>query len=272
MRGIGPQGLVLRPEIKLVDGQMFHPGLRELVVGRAAQQQFNGLDIGSRVTIHESEWTVVGVFESHGDTHESEIFADADTTLSAFRRGNTFQSVSVMLDSPVSFGAFKNALTSDPQLTVEVHTEPEYLAALSETLAKVMNFVANFVGGIMAVGAVFGALNTMYTAVSTRSREIATLRAIGFGATPVVISVLVESMLLSLIGGALGAAAAWAMFNGNAANTLGGNFTQVVFHLTVTPELIAKGIIWACCIGFVGSLFPSIRAARLPVATALRAT
>jgi putative ABC transport system permease protein len=271
LRGIGPQGLALRPEVRLIEGRMYTPGLRELVVGQAAHRQFDGLDIGNHVTIHNTDWTVVGIFGSHGDTHESEILSDAETTLSAFRR-TLYQSVTVMLDSPSSYDAFKTALTSDPQLSVEVRTEPEYLTSLSESLAKLMTWVAQVIGGIMAIGAVFGALNTMYSAVSTRTREIATLRAIGFGATPVVISVLVEALGLSLLGGAMGAALSWLFFNGNAVNTLGGNFTQIVFRLTVTPALIWQGIIWACCIGLVGGLFPSIRAARLPVATALRAT
>jgi putative ABC transport system permease protein len=155
---------------------------------------------------------------------------------------------------------------------VDVKREREYYAQQSEQLSKVMSFVAYVVGGIMAVGALFGALNTMYSAVSTRSQEIATLRAIGFGSTPVVISVMLEALLLALIGALIGAALAWIFFNGNAVSTLGGNFTQVVFRLTVTPQLIVLGIIWACVIGIIGGLFPAIRAARLPVAAALRAT
>jgi len=195
---------------------------------------------------------------------------DIETVLSAFRR-NLFQSVTVMLDSPAAFAQFKDKLTTDPTLTVDVKREPDYYAEQSKQLNKLLNFLAFGVGGIMAIGAIFGALNTMYSAVSARSLEIATLRAIGFGAGAVVVSVFVEALLLSLVGGLIGAAAAWLFFNGNTVNTLGANFTQVVFHLTVTPHLLISGIIWACFIGVLGGLFPAIRAARLPVATALRA-
>jgi putative ABC transport system permease protein len=270
LRGVGPQGLALRPEIHLVEGRWFTPGLRELVVGRAVQAQFDGLTLGGHITLRNAEWTIVGVFESNGDSHESEVLTDADTVMAAYGR-NLFQSITVKLETPQSFDAFKDSLTTNPQLSVEVHREPEYLASLSENLNNLMRIVAHLVGGIMAVGAVFGALNTMYSAVSARSLEIATLRAVGFGATPIVVSVLVESLLLAFLGGVLGAALAWMFFDGHAVNSLGGNFTQLVFHLDVTPDLIGQGIVWASFIGLLGGLFPAIRAARLPIATALRA-
>ena len=270
VRGIGPKAAALRPEIHLIAGRMFQPAVRELIVGRSAVTQFQGVDIGSHIIVRDSEWTVVGEFESGGDAHESELMGDIETVLSAFRR-NLFQSVTVMLDSPEAFAQYKDKLTTDPTLTVDVKREPDYYAEQSEQLNKLLNFLAFGVGGIMAIGAIFGALNTMYSAVSARSLEIATLRAIGFGAGAVVVSVFVEALLLSLVGGLIGAAAAWLFFNGNTVNTLGANFTQVVFHLTVTPQLLVSGIIWACAIGVVGGLFPAIRAARLPVATALRA-
>jgi len=271
MRGVGPFGLQARPEIHVVEGRMFSPGLREIIVGRGAQKQFKGLDIGQKLELRGTDWTIVGVFESGGDSHESELIADGETVLSAYRR-NLFQSVFVQLESAAAFDAYKKALTSDPQLSVDVKREREYYADQSQGLSKVLSFVAYVVGGIMAVGALFGALNTMYSAVSTRSQEIATLRAIGFGNTPVVISVMLEALVLSLIGALIGSALAWIFFNGNAISTLGANFTQVVFKLTVTPALIVLGIIWACVIGIIGGLFPAIRAARLPVAAALRAT
>jgi len=270
IRGVGSQAFVLRPEIKLVEGRMFRSGLRELIVGRGAQQQFKGLSVGEHIALRGSDWTIVGTFESGGDSHESELMADGETVLSAYRR-NLYQSVIAQLESKDSLGAFKKALTSDPQLSVDVMSERQYYAQQSEQMSKVLSFVAYVVGGIMAIGALFGALNTMYSAVSTRSQEIATLRAIGFGSSPVVISVMLEALLLALIGAAIGSALAWLFFNGNAVSTLGGNFTQVVFRLTVTPALIALGVAWACCIGLIGGLFPAIRAARLPVATALRA-
>ncbi len=271
LRGIGPEGLALRPEIHLVEGRAFRPGLRELIVGRSAEKQFAGLDLGSHVAIRDSDWTVVGVFESKGDSHESELMTDTDTVLATYRR-NLFQSVTVMLDGAGSFGTFKDALTSNPTLSVDAKREPDYYASLSRQLDVVLHFVAYFVGGIMAVGALFGALNTMYSAVGARSLEIATLRAIGFGAVPVVISVLAEALTLALLGGLIGALLAWGAFNGNTVSTLGGNFTQVVFPLTVSSRLVVLGVAWAIAIGIVGGLFPSIRAARLPVATALRAT
>lgn len=268
-RGVSPKNLALRPEIHIVEGRMFEPAVRELIVGRAAQRQFKGADVGSRIKLRDSEWTVVGVFESNGDAHESELLADIETGLSAYRR-NLYQSVTVMLESPEAFDTFKDALTTNPTLSVDVKREPDYYASQSRQLSKLLHFLAFWVGGIMALGAVFGTLNTMYSAVSARSVEIATLRALGFGAFPVVVSVFVEALVLATIGGGIGATLAWLFFNGNTVNTLGANFSQVVFHLTVTPALLVNGIVWSCVIGLVGGLFPAVRAARLPVAAALR--
>ncbi|HVJ52619.1 MAG TPA: ABC transporter permease [Aliidongia sp.] len=270
LRGVGPEGAELRPEIKIAQGRMFETGKRELIAGRAAQIQFKGLELGSHISFRDSDWTIVGIFESHGDSHESELLGDVDTVLNAYRR-NLYNSVTVKLETIDSLDAFKTALTTNPTLSVDVKREPEYYAQLSKQINTELSFIAYFVGGIMAVGALFGALNTMYSAVSARTIEIATLRAIGFGAGAVVISVFVEALLLALMGGIIGAAIAAFAFNGNAANTLGGNFTQVVFHLNVSPALVVIGIVWACAIGIAGGLFPAIRAARLPIATALRA-
>jgi putative ABC transport system permease protein len=269
LRGVGAQGLALRPEIHLVEGRWFKPGLQELVVGRAAQKQFLGLEIGDRVSLSGRQWPVVGVFISDGDTHESEILTDADTVITALRR-SMFQSVTVLLESPDVFATFKRALTTNPQLSVDAFREPEYFAKTSTSLTTIMHFVAYVVGSIMAVGAVFGALNTMYSAVSARSVEIATLRAIGFGGLPVVVSVLVEASLLSLLGGVFGAGLAWLFFDGNGVSALGAGFTQLVFHLTVTPALMVQGIVWAVLIGLLGGLLPALRAARLPIIDALR--
>ncbi len=269
-RGVGPKVMTLRPEAHLTQGRMFASAVREVIVGDAAQKQFKGLELGSRIAFRDSDWTVVGIFESGGDSHESEVWADSETLLSAYRR-NLFQSVTVMLDSPSDFDRFKDALTTNPQLTVDVKRETDYFATLSKQINDILFFFAYFVGSIMAVGALFGALNAMYTAVSARGQEIATLRAIGFGALPVVVSVFAEALLLSLLGGVIGSLLAWGFFNGNAINTLSGNFTQLVFRLTVSPGLLALGITWACAIGVVGGLFPAIRAARAPVIEALRA-
>jgi putative ABC transport system permease protein len=268
LRGVGPQAFELRPELRLVAGRMFKPGLREVIVGKSAQGQFSGLDLGSRIAFRDSDWTVVGVFDT-ADSHGSEILGDVDTVLAAFRR-NLFQSVTVMLQSPDAYDGFKAALTSDPRLAVEVLRETDYYARLSEQLGKILTFIGYVVGGIMAVGALFGALNTMYSAVSARTLEIATLRAIGFGGFPVLVSVFVEALLLSLIGAMLGAALAWVFFNGNAINSLSGNFTQVVFHLDVTWPLVGLGAAWAAIIGLIGGLFPALRAVRRPVVEALR--
>jgi len=269
LRGIGPQGLALRPEIHLVEGRWFKPGLHELVVGRGAQQQFAGLDLGAHVALRDTDWTIVGVFASDGDAHESEILGDAETVLASYRR-TLFQSVTVQLESPAALSALKDTLTTNPQLSVEVHRETDYLAKLSANLTKVMKLIAYVVGSIMATGAVFGALNTMYSAVSARTLEITTLRAVGFGGLSIVVSVLVEALSLSLLGGILGAVLAWLFFNGHGVNALGGNFTQLVFRLTVTPGLMIQGIGWAMAIGSIGGLFPALRAARLPIAAALR--
>lgn len=270
LRGVGPKAFELRPEIHLIAGRMFRPAVRELIVGKAALGQFQGLEPGRRLLLHDNEWTVVGVFESGGGSHDSELMTDVETALSSYRR-NMFQSVTVMLESPQAFDTFRNQLTADPTLSVDVKREADYYSEQSRQLSKLLFFVAYIVGGIMAVGAIFGALNTLYSAVSSRTLEIATLRAIGFGALPVVISVFVEAVLLALIGGVLGAALAWLFFNGNAVNTLGANFTQVVFNLTVTPLLALEGIALACLVGFIGGLFPALRAARQPIAAALRA-
>jgi putative ABC transport system permease protein len=270
LRGIGANAAALRPEVHLVAGRMFRPAVREIIVGRSALAQFRGLELGSRIAFRDSEWTVVGIFESGGDAHESELQGDVETVLSAYRR-NLFQSVSVMLESPQAFDRFKAALTTDPTLKVSVERETDYYAKQSRNLSKLLNLLAYFVGGIMALGASFGALNTMYTAVSTRTREIATLRAIGFGGAPIVVSVIVESLLLALIGSAIGSAAAWVFFDGNTVNTLGAGFTQVVFHLTVTASLLVSGVFVSCTVGMLGGLLPAIRAARLPIAAALRA-
>lgn len=270
LRGVGPQGLALRPEITLVEGRLFESAVREVIVGRAALAQFEGLSLGGQVDFRDSAWTVVGIFESGGDARESELIADAETVLSAYRR-NGFQSVTARLVEPAAFDAFKTALTTDPTLSVDVQRERDYYAEQAQQLTRLLDFLAVFVGGIMAVGAMFGALNTLYSAVSARSLEIATLRAIGFSAGPVVVSVMVEALLLALLGGVLGALLAAALFNGNVVNTLGSNFSQVVFQLDVSPALIQLGVVWALVIGAIGGLLPALRAARLPVVTALRA-
>ncbi len=270
MRGVGMRLSGVRPELKIVGGRMFRPAVRELIAGFGAVKQFRGLAVGSVLRLRSADWTVTGVFTTNADVHESELLADVDTVGSSVER-NGYSSAVALLSSPAEFTRFKDALTSDPQLKVDVRREPDYYAAQSEGLSKAINTVGNTVAIIMAIGAMFGALNTMYSAVAARGLEIATLRAIGFGAMPVLLSVMIEALLLSLLGGFIGASLAWLFFNGHSVSTLGGAFAQVVFQLTVTPALIVTGIVWACIIGLLGGFFPALRAARLPVAEALRA-
>jgi putative ABC transport system permease protein len=264
LRGMGPQGFALRPEIRLIDGRMFRPATHELIVGKSAQTAFEGLTVGSRIEMPEGEWTVTGTFASAGSGLESVMLADAETVLSSMR-ANAFKSMTVQLVSADAFTEFKTALTSNPTLTVDVMRETDYLAVQARDLNQFLTLVAYLIGGVMGLGALFGALNTLYSAVSTRSAEIATLRVFGFGAGSILISVLAEALLLSLLGAALGAALAWLAFNGDLHSA-----GSLVFRLTVTPALIGEGIAFACLLGLLGGLFPALRAARVPVAVALR--
>jgi putative ABC transport system permease protein len=272
LRGVSPNVFDLRPEGRLVDGRMFRPGLREVIAGRATQSRFKGLDVGDHVKFGDSEWTVVGAFDSGGGAHDSELFGDLETVLSAYNR-TSLNSVTVKLAGPGAYDQLKASLSKDPTLSVIVNKEPEYYERQSQTFARFLTVIAHFVGGIMAMGAIFAALNTMYSAVSTRTVEIATLRAIGFGSSAVVISVLVEALLLALVGAIIGAFLAWLFFNGNTVSTVsgGGGIAQIAFKLRIGPELIATGMVWACVVGLIGGLLPAVRAGRLPVATALRA-
>ena len=266
LRGVGPEAFALRPEVRLVSGRMFQPARHELIVGKSALAQFEGLELGSQVPLPEGDWTITGIFESNGDEHESDLMADSETVLSAMR-ANTFHSVTVMLQSPESFEQFQTAITTNPALGMDVTRETQFLIEQSKYLNTFLTLIAYVVGGIMGLGAAFGALNTMYSAVSARAMEIATLRAIGFSGTAVVASVLIESLALALLGAAIGTVVAWIAFNGNL-HAVGG----LVFRLTVTPSLVGLGFGFALTLGFLGGLFPAIRAASLPVADALRAS
>ena len=267
-RGIGPAAWELRPQVKIVQGRKFGAGLRELVVGRGAQKQFRGLDVGKQLKLANQMWTVVGVFEAK-DSHDSELWTDADVLGPAYQR-SAFQSMTVKLDGKSGFKQLKAALAADPRLKLDAETTRDYYGKQSEGLTKVINVLGTVIGAIMAIGAVFGALNTMYAAVAGRAREIATMRALGFRGVPVVTAVMLETMLLALLGGLLGAGIAWLVFNGYTVSTLGQNFSQVVFQFRVSPELLWTGLKWALGIGLVGGLFPALRAARLPVTDALR--
>ena len=269
-RGVSEAAWAIRPQIRMVEGRKFGVGVRELVVGQGAKKQYRGLDIGKQVKLGNQAWTVVGVFAS-GDAHDSELWTDIETLSSAYDR-RAYQSVTVGVNGKAGFKELTAALANDPRLKLDALTTRDYYSKQSEGLTKVIKALGTVIGAIMAIGAVFGALNTMYAAVAGRAREIATMRAIGFRGTPVVMAVMLETMLLALLGGVLGGFIAWAIFNGYSVATLGANFSQVVFQFKVSPELLWSGLKWALGIGLVGGLFPALRAARLPVTVALRAT
>ena len=269
LRGVGLEINQVRPELRITEGRMFRPAVRELIVGSGAAKQFRGLAVGEVLHFRNADWTVTGLFSSGGDIHESELLADVDTVGSSLERQG-YSSVVVLLKNADAFVAFKDALTTNPRLSVEVQRETEYYAAQSAPLSKIIDVIGTLVAVIMAVGATFGALNSMYSAIAVRGKELATLRAMGFSPIPVLLSVMTEAIILSLIGASIGAFIAWIVFNGHTVSTLGGAFAQVVFKLTVTPRLVTEGILWACFIGLVGGIFPALHAVRMPVAEALR--
>lgn len=269
VRGVEPAAFELRPQLRIVEGRAFTRGLRELIVGQGVAGQFEGARLGATLRMRGSDWTVVGVFAS-GDAYESELWADGDVAQSTFNRQG-YSSVRLQLAAASDLQTVEDALSADPRVNVDVETEEQYFSGQSEQFRKTIGILAIFVTGIMGLGAVFAALNTMYAAVGARAREIATLRAIGFRGMPVVVSIMLESLILALAGGLLGALAAYVLFNNMVVSTLGANFTQVVFRFAVTPALVAYGFVIAVAIGMVGGFLPALRAARLPVTTALRA-
>jgi len=268
---MGEQGLALRPQVHLTAGRMFTPGTSEIVVGRAASRQFSNLTLGSTVHSGKMTWQVVGIFEARGSVAESELWCDAKVLQSVYQRGNSYQSVYLRLETIDSLQRLKDALTTDPRLNVTVIREPDYFAQQSQVMQAIIRYLGVGIAFLMGLGAVFGAVNTMYSAVAARTREIATLRALGFGSTPVVVSVLVEAVLLSLVGGLIGGLVAWAAFDGYQTATMNWqSFSQVAFAFQVTPRLLAWGLMGATVMGLLGGLLPAVRAARLPVVTALR--
>ena len=269
LRGVEPASFELRPQLKIIEGRRFEPGLREIIVGAGVARLFDGAEVGQTLRMRGSDWTVVGIFEA-GDANDSEMWADAGTAQSSFNRGNGFSAVRVGLESPESLETLKAALAADPRLTVEVLQEQAYYSAQTGQFRATISVLAGVVTLIMALGAIFAALNTMYAAVATRTREIATLRAIGFGAFPVLVSVMVEAVVLAFLGGVTGAFIAWAMFDNLSVSTLGQSFTQVVFAFQVSLPLVLSGLAIAMVIGFIGGLLPAVRAARMQVTTALR--
>jgi len=266
LRGTSPMAAQIDPDVRLVAGRMYRPAVHELIAGKTASAQFKNLGLGEHIMLRGTEWTVVGVFEAGGGLAENAVVGDADTVMAAFDR-TAYQSVEARLTSPAVFQAFKDALTSNPQLDVEPKRFSDYIASQMKQLTTVLNFVGYFVGVVMAIGAVISALNTMYSAVDGRTREIATLRAIGFAGVAVVASVMIESLALAVPGALLGAAVAWVAFNGHAISTLG-----LTFPLAVTPPLVVTGVVFSVIIGLIGGFMPALRAAGVPVAAALRAT
>jgi putative ABC transport system permease protein len=271
MRGIEPAGMPLREEVSLIEGRMFQFGTNEVIVGRGAEGQFVNLNVGDTIVSGQNRWQVVGVFEADGAVVETEIWCDARTLQGAYRRGNSYQSVLARLESADSFDMLRDWLTSNPQLNVMIRRENEYYAGQSQALTRLIRTIGFGIAGLMGIGAIFGAILTMYTAVASRAREIATLRALGFNAIPILVSILGESLVLGGIGGLIGGFGAYLAFNGYQTSTMNfQTFSQVAFAFRVTPLLLAMGLIYALAMGLIGGLFPAIRAVRLPIPIALR--
>jgi putative ABC transport system permease protein len=272
-RGVGQAAMAVRGDMKILEGRNFQSGRNEIIAGAGAARAFGGLDVGHKLRIGQNEWEVVGIFAGGGGSAESELWTDAAVLQPAYKRGESFQSVYAKLASPQSFQEVKDSLTANPQVKVKAVRERDFLADQSSMLTTFIRKIGVFIAGMMALGALFGALNTMYSAVASRTREIATLRALGFGSSPVILSIMFESLALALIGGAVGATGAYLAFDGFKAATINWQtFSQIAFAFSVTPKLLFGAIVWAATIGLLGGLFPAIRAARLPIAAALRET
>ncbi len=271
VRGVTDQAFLLRPEVQIISGRTFVPGRREVIVGRGAAEEFVGLEPGAEIAFRDSAWVVVGLFAADAGAAESEIWGDLAVAQAAFRRGGTVSSLRLGLDHPERAEELRALVDDDPRLDVALRPEPEFYAAQATRLNTLITGFGYVVAGIMAVGAVFAALNTMYSAVSGRSVEIATLRALGFGAVPLVISVMIEALLLALMGGLLGAGGAWLAFGDTTLSTLAG-FTQLAFKIRMTTDILFTALVWALVIGAIGGLLPALRAARIPITVALRGT
>ena len=270
LRGIGEESGAIRKDIKLVAGRMFNPGANEIVVGKSLLSQFQGFDLGQRVKFLTTQWTVVGVFAADGSVFESEIWGDLPVVQSLFNRNNVFQTIRTRIESPAAFAELKRYADSDPRLKLDVKTEQEYFAEQSSQTSDLIQKLGWPLAIAMALGALAGALNTMYSSVAARSVEIATLRAIGFSGFPAFVGTLAESLLLAAIGGSLGAIATYLVFDGFTASTLGAGFTQVVFSFKLTLGLVAQGLVLALIVGLIGGLLPAIRAARMPIVQGLQ--
>lgn len=271
LRGVSQQASKLRQDFRMIEGRNFVPGTFEIIVGEGAAQQFAGLVVGNKLRWGTTDWTVVGIFKDRGSVAESELWTDATVLQGAYNRGASYQSVRARLTSASAMTSFKDSLTKDPRLNVKVFSEQEYYAEQSRGMRTMISSIGTTIAVLMGLGAFFAALNTMYSAVSARTREIATLRALGFGGGPVVVSVLIEALLLALVGGVIGMAIAYFAFNGIRASTMNwASFSQITFAFTVTPGLLLQGLIYSIVIGLLGGLMPSLRAARMPITTGLR--
>ncbi|MBB4730017.1 ABC transporter permease [Xanthomonas arboricola] len=270
LRGVGPQVMAVRPEMKLVQGRMFRPGKYELIVGQTAARRFQGLKVGDTLTLRGARWDVVGVFSSAGDAHESELVTDRDTLANALRWSH-YNSVLMRLESPTAFDTLKASLRANPGLNIDVMRESEFFSQQSKDIGKLVFVAAYVLGAIMAIGAMFAALNTMYASVSVRASEIAILRALGYGEGVIVLSVLLEALALTVVGSLLGLGLSWLLLNGKELGTgFGGLNTQLVFDVRMTVGTAVIGVAVALVIGVAGSLFPALSAARVPVTVALR--
>ena len=271
LRGIDPMGFEVRRQIKMISGRKNQWGKNEVIAGIGAARQFAGLETGGSIKVGRAQWPVVGIFSSGGGAADSELWTDGRVLQAAYNRGDTYNVVHVKLNSAGAFLELKDYLSRDPRLSVKVERESDYYAEQSTSVTKLITTLGVLVAFLMALGAVFAALNTMYSAVSARVREIATLRALGFGSGAVVTSLMIESLLLAVSGGVVGAVVAYFIFNDFQTSTLNWqSFSQVTFAFKVTPQLLLRGLLWAAVIGLVGGFLPALRAARLPIASALR--
>src|SRR4029077_2847417 len=271
LRGVAPNVFAIRSNVKIIEGRMFRPGVSEIIVGKNAKATYSGLTLGSTIGLGSVRWQVVGIFDAGGSAFDSEVWGDAHLLNGAYKRPDTFsQSVTVHLTSPGALQQLRDSLTADPRLNVDVTREIDYYSKQSTRMTTLITILGGFVAAIMAIGAVFGALNTMYSAVAERGREIATMRALGFGAAAVVFSFLIEALLISFVGGGIACLAVLPL-NGLTTSTMNfQTFSNLAFAFMITPELLVKGIVFALVMGVIGGLLPAVRAARLPVATALR--
>ncbi|HEX4299757.1 MAG TPA: ABC transporter permease [Gammaproteobacteria bacterium] len=268
-RGVDAAAFLVHDKVRVVEGRNFQPGLNEVIVGVRASHEYKGLHLNDVIHSGPYQWKVVGLFDD-GGVYASEVWGDITVMQSAYKRGSSLESVYVKLTTPGDLQQFKDFLTSDPQLTVSVERETEFYAEQSKAMNAFITYAGAFIALLMGIGAIFGAVNTMYNSVSSRAAEIATLRALGFGRSPVLLSVLVEGMLLGLIGGSIGGILAYVMFNGIETSTMGSNFAQLAFSFRVTPALLVEGAIFALLMGLLGGLLPAIRAVRMPIASSLR--